>query len=212
MRARWMALGTLLALVALIAFPAMAEHEVETESADRVLLHAYDPAAMQLLWSEMAADAVCEVDPEAEYTYELDGDDVIIKDEAGTEVELTDCTLNATDVTGPQGQVNHGTIVSAFVKALKEQGITGAGCYVKIIAGTDYGKGDQQVKVSDLSTTTTTLVGEEVEEPTVQFTVSETTCGKPDHAGGPPEGKGKPEWAGQGKPDHAGPPEGKGKP
>lgn len=53
------------------------------------------------------------------------------------------------DVEGPQGQVNHGTIVSAVVASLKEQGYTGIGCVVRHFAQTDWGMGDQQVKVGE---------------------------------------------------------------
>jgi hypothetical protein len=235
MRARWTTIIALAAMVALVAAPAFAQHETETfadidtevdssetevDSADRALIHTYDPDAMQLLWAIAidGAEDQCEVDEEATYTYEIgDEDEVIVYDE--DDAELEDCSFNATDVTGPNGQVNHGTVVSAFVKALKEQGITGGiGCYVKLIAQSDYGKDDQQVNVPDVEDEETVEETEETEEPTeVQFTVSETTCGKPDHAGPPedkgkPEGKGKPEWAGQGKdhPDH--PANGKGRP
>lgn len=59
------------------------------------------------------------------------------------------CDLTAVDVTGPNGQVNHGQVVSSFVRALKEQlrdaGVRGGiGCLVHVIAHSDYGKGDQQ--------------------------------------------------------------------
>jgi hypothetical protein len=161
-----------------------------------------------------------------QFSYETDADGkvVVLTDEGGNPVqyadvadgELTDdtdgeCSLTATNVEGPNGQVNHGSVVSSLVHALKALGIRGAGCYVRLIAQSDYGKGDQQVQVPDVEETEEG--GEVVEaEPvsgTADLTTHETTCGKPDHAGqgGPPEGKGKPDHAGQG-----GPPEGKGKP
>jgi len=158
------------------------------------------------------------------YDYEADeeGKVVVLTDEEGavqyvpaeggdpTDDTEGECSLTATNVEGPNGQVNHGSVVSSFVHALKALGITGAGCYVRLIAQSDYGKGDQQVQVPDVEEPEE---GEVIEaEPvsgTVDLTSHETTCGKPDHAGqgGPPEGKGKPDHAGQG-----GPPEGKGKP
>ena len=141
-----------------------------------------------------------------------------------------ECDLTVTNVEGPQGQVNHGTVVSSFVHALKDAGVKAIGCYLRIIAQSDYGKGDQQVNVPDVEEGEEVDEGEEViEEPetgSVDLTTHETTCGKPDHAGqgrpegagqgGPPEGKGKPEWAGppegvgQGRPEGAG--EGRGRP
>ena len=58
------------------------------------------------------------------------------------------CDLTGVDVTGPNGQVNHGQVVSSFVHAVKEQlreaGVRGGiGCLVHGIAHSDYGKGDQ---------------------------------------------------------------------
>lgn len=237
MRAKWTTIIALAAMAALVAAPAFAQHETEAfadtetdvletevDSADRALIHAYDPEAMQLLWQIAMEDDECEVEEETTYTYDIDeSGNVIVSTEGDGEEEgepLADCEFNATDVTGPNGQVNHGTVVSSFVKALKEEGYTGIGCYVKLIAQSDYGKGEQQVKVSDVEDeeVTTTSEPEEEEPAEVQFTVSETTCGKPDHAGPPEdkgksEGKGKPPWAGKGgkdDPDHPG--KGKGRP
>ncbi len=59
------------------------------------------------------------------------------------------CGLSTVDVTGPNGQVNHGQVVSSFVHALREAGIRGKGCLVRSIAGSDYGKGDQQIQTGD---------------------------------------------------------------
>ena len=208
MRARWTVSASLLALAALVALPAMAEEvaETETDSADRVLIHSYDPAAMQLLWATSGVDKdaedYCNVEDDDEYTYEVEGEEVTVTlgdDELQDDEELAEaCDFTATDVTGPEGQVNHGTVVSAFVHALKANGYTGIGCYVKLIAQSDYGKGDQQIKVGEDAPEAT-----EGDAEPLTFTVDTTRCGKPDEAG-PPEGKGKPETAG--------PPEGKGKP
>jgi len=218
MRKRMAAIGVLaLALVA-VAVPGLAQEETELDPADRVLIHGYDPTAMQLVWAAVLnpeADDACALDEEAlsetgEYTYEVDEEgNVTVTGAEG------DCTFNTTDVTGPQGQVNHGTVVSNFVQALKESGYEGGvGCFVRLIAQSDYGKGDQQITTEEAA-----AAAEEDPvvdaETSVELTVSETTCGKPDEAGRP-ENTGKPENAGppegKGKPDHAGPPEGKGKP
>ncbi|HEU4749979.1 MAG TPA: hypothetical protein VFT54_02865 [Acidimicrobiia bacterium] len=175
------------------------------------------------------------------YDYEADEDGkvVVLTDEEGAPVQYVpaeggdptddtegECSLTATNVEGPNGQVNHGSVISSFVHdlkaALKALGIRGAGCYVRLIAQSEYGKGDQQVQVPDVEEPEEGEVIEaEPVEGTVDLTTHETTCGKPDHAGqgGPPEGKGKPDHAGQGgPPEHAGqggPPEhaqGRGRP
>lgn len=44
------------------------------------------------------------------------------------------------DVTGPNGQVNHGTIVSSIVASLKAEGYRGIGCIVRHFGQTDWGK------------------------------------------------------------------------
>lgn len=93
------------------------------------------------------------------------------------------CDLTAVDVTGPAGQVNHGQVVSSFVHALKEQmkeaGIRGGvGCFVRILAQSDYGKGDQQQGPSVVDETV-------VVSGVVDLAAHETTCGGPrsDEAG-----------------------------
>jgi hypothetical protein len=166
------------------------------------------------------------------YTYEADADGkvVVLEDDLGAAVEHPsteggdpsaydgdgECGLTATGVEGPNGQVNHGTVVSNFVHALKSLGLRGVGCYLRLIAQSDYGKGDQQVQVPEVEEPgeDEIVVEEETVEGTVDLTTHETVCGRPAHAGqgqpesagqgGPPEGKGRPEHAGQGKPDWAG--------
>lgn len=118
-------------------------------------------------------------------------------------VAAAECSLVSVDVRGPNGQVNHGQIVSSFVHALRmmDLDIRGKGCLVKLIAQSDYGKGDQKVTPSDASEVEPSSTGE------VDLTSIATACahgkqksddrpnGKPDHAG-------RPDHAG--KPDHAG--------
>jgi hypothetical protein len=60
----------------------------------------------------------------------------------------------ALSVTGPQGQVNHGTIMSAFVKSLPEG--RGRGCVVRMLAHSSLGKGDQKVTATTTATAPTT--------------------------------------------------------
>ncbi len=133
----------------------------------------------------------------------VDGTSPVAYGETGEE-----CILTVTDVVGPNGQVNHGTIVSSFVHALKEAGLRGAGCYVRFIAGSSYGKGDQQVQVGEVIPPT-----EPVTTGEVTLATHETTCGNK-HADGDEEltsssngngnGRGKPQGAGHGRPPWAG--------
>lgn len=59
------------------------------------------------------------------------------------------CILTAVDVTGPNGQVNHGQIVSSFSHAID---VAGKGCVMRWIAKTGWGKGDTQVQSGDVDT------------------------------------------------------------
>ena len=60
------------------------------------------------------------------------------------------CQLTGLIVAGPQGQVNHGQVVSAFSHALKG---SAKGCVMRYIAGSDFGKGADQVKTGDVGET-----------------------------------------------------------
>lgn len=205
MRARWTILGGLITALMLTATVAVAE-EPELHPADRALIHSYDPDAMRLLYSVTDTESECEVDTDATYTYEIDeeGTVTVTDGEGGT---LEGCDFSAVDVAGPEGQVNHGTVVSSFVHALRQAGYEGGiGCYVRIIAQSDYGKGDQQVNIEDVDSD-----AEVASSGQARFTVSETTCGKPAGVGaGTGSGEGKPE--GVGRPEGAGKPEGAGRP
>ncbi len=57
------------------------------------------------------------------------------------------CTLEAIVVAGPNGQVNHGQVVSAFSQALD---IAGKGCVMRWIAKSGFGKADQQVQTHEV--------------------------------------------------------------
>jgi hypothetical protein len=210
MRARLISLGGMI-LVFVLAAPVLADiYENDIHPADQKLFHGYDPDANRLVWAailEAQTEAECAlVDEDGVVDYKIDGEGNVTVE--GTEGE---CDFHVTDVTGPEGQVNHGTVVSSFVQALRDSGYEGGlGCFVRVIAGTDYGQDDQQVKVGDVVADTDTA-----DEGTVVITQSETTCGKPEHAG-KPENSGKPEEAGKsgtnGRPDHAEKPESPGKP
>ncbi len=151
---------------------------------------------------------VAELTEDGETVTFVDEDDETTDEpvEYGTE-DAVECSLSAIDVTGPNGQVNHGTITSSFVAALREMGIKGAGCLVRTIAGSDYGKGDQQVTVGDVEEAVEEVVDvvEEGEEATAEVDLAshEAACAAKDK--GRPEGTGRPEGAG--KPEGAGRPE-----
>ena len=85
-----------------------------------------------------------------------DDEEVIFESDGAPVDELPPGCL-AVDVTGPNEQVNHGQVVSNFVKALKGIHIKGThgpfGQFVKVVAGTDFGKVDADlVGASDIAT------------------------------------------------------------
>jgi hypothetical protein len=87
-------------------------------------------------------------------TVEQDGVAVVFPSDTDGEVtgvayddDGNPCTLEAIVVAGPNGQVNHGQVVSAFSRALD---IAGKGCVMRWIAQSGFGKGDAQVQTGDV--------------------------------------------------------------
>ncbi|MDH3605593.1 MAG: hypothetical protein OER12_01200 [Acidimicrobiia bacterium] len=58
-----------------------------------------------------------------------------------------ECGLSAGVVAGPNGQVNHGQLMKAFHQLFD---MRGKGCVNRLLAQSDLGKGDQQVKTGDV--------------------------------------------------------------
>ena len=180
---------------------AASEHE------DTTFNYGYDSDNRMLLintiaWGEdvEATDAPCQFDTD-------------LNDDAGTEYEVTytsedpievadleldggaeSCELQAAEVSGPNGQVNHGMIMKAF-KTLYD----GAhrGCVNRYLAQSDFGKGEQQIQAGeDTSTFEPTF------EPTmVEFFTAFADCehGDEDDTEGEIEGQGNGNGNGKGK-------------
>lgn len=87
-------------------------------------------------------DAVSEDDDDAS----SDDDDVSKEDVEKVEaVELVISECNTIDATGPNGQINHGTVVSSFVHALKNSDYDGKlGELVREVAKSEFGKGEKE--------------------------------------------------------------------
>ena len=111
---------------------------------------------------------------------------------AGGTALAADVTVTV-DATGPAGQVNHGQVVSNFVRALKLQlneagRKAGIGCLVRVVAQSSHGKADEQQG----PTTTGSLTGAE----DLVLTLDDASCEPGDdvragEAGnGPGNGKG----------------------
>ncbi len=81
------------------------------------------------------------------------------------------CGVSGGDVTGPQGQVNHGMFMKLF-NSLYEG--TGRGCLVRHLAQSNLGKDDQKVTTSDADPTLAPVTGGETGQ--VEFTTVPTAC------------------------------------
>jgi hypothetical protein len=134
----------------------------------------------------------------------LDGslDCPLVEGAPGVESSDTECGTSGLEVSGPNGQVNHGMFVKLFNSLWQGPG---RGCVVRHLAQSELGKGDQQVKPGDTSDA-------DLEEPgVIDLTTVETHCLNPNKSTleditGKPESAGKPDTAGKhdpaGKPDH----------
>jgi len=60
------------------------------------------------------------------------------------------CGISGGVVAGPNGQINHGQFMKLFHQLIDKQGM---GCLNRIIAQSDLGKGDQQLRASDVDPT-----------------------------------------------------------
>jgi hypothetical protein len=117
-----------------------------------------------------------------------------------------ECGVTGGDVSGPNGQVNHGMFMKLFNRVYDG---TGRGCVVRHLAQSDLGKGDQLVQAGDDDVIDPVEAGDTA---TIDFTSVEADCergnkdseetGDTEHArSGNPNGK----------PDHAGKPDSAGK-
>ncbi|HSJ84784.1 MAG TPA: hypothetical protein VLA91_13290 [Acidimicrobiia bacterium] len=117
-----------------------------------------------------------------------------------------ECGISGGDVSGPNGQVNHGMFMKLFNRLYEG---TGRGCVVSHLAQSDLGKGDQQVQAGDDGVIDPVEAGD---SGVIDFTSVETDCerGNKDR-----DEAGETELAqsgnSNGKPDHAGKPDQAGK-
>jgi hypothetical protein len=61
-----------------------------------------------------------------------------------------DCGISGALVGGPNGQINHGQFMKLFHQLIDSRGM---GCLNRVIAQSDLGKGDQQIRTSDVDAT-----------------------------------------------------------
>jgi len=138
-------------------------------------------------------------------------------DEVGDDLEPADapidysgadgeCGVSGGDVSGPNGQVNHGMFMKLFNRLYEG---TGRGCVVRHLAQSELGKGDQQVQAGDDDVVDPVEAGD---TGTIDFSSVEADCerGKRDRDETGATGLAQSERS-NGKPDHAGKPDQAGK-
>jgi hypothetical protein len=125
-------------------------HPVEAVApVDCTIAGTYDVGYAAAGDGDISVATVEDADGPATFPVESDGEDPGVPGIAYDD-EGNPCTLEAIVVAGPNGQVNHGQVVSAFSRALD---IAGKGCVMRWIAQSGFGKGDQQVNTPDVDPT-----------------------------------------------------------
>ena len=82
-----------------------------------------------------------------------------------------DCALSADEVAGPNGQINHGIFMKLFNSLYDGPG---RGCLNRYLAQSDLGRGDQQVRVSDVDPDAEPVMDEDTGE--IEFSTSDADC------------------------------------
>ncbi len=147
----------LLTVVGLLAFSgiALAETDGDETPEDTTFNFAYDETNGFFLWGwaldeDLSGETPidCELENgEIGVTYgDPDPDGGVIPVTSGDIPE--ECNISAAEVAGPNGQINHGMFMKLFNSLYNGEG--GRGCLNRYLAGSDLGKGDQQVTVADL--------------------------------------------------------------
>lgn len=196
----------LVAVFGLLAVSGLAVAQPVQED-DTVFNFGYDEDGQVLVFgtSDIENEAECTLENgDTEVTYGETDDGVIAVENGGE-----DCELHGVEVTGPNGQINHGMFMRAFnlIYGSVFDG-KGRGCLVRHLAQSDLGKGDQQIRVPDADPDFESVLAGDTA--LIEFSTALTRC-QHGNGDGNGVGGGKPEWAGPpehaGRPEHAGPPE-----
>ena len=176
---KWTILLTVIGLMAFSGLALAVEGEEEPESDnDTVLTYTYDEATHFLVWNITSIEF-----PDACGEEPTEGEEEAAEGEE--EAAEGECVSGEGEVGGPNGQINHGQFMKLFNSLYEGKH---RGCLVRLLAQSDLGKGDQQVKVSDIEEigeggeedAVEPVEGEEPEEVSI-----ETTCERGKGKGGP---------------------------
>ena len=120
-----------------------------TDEPDTWFTYGYDADNHVLVFGTSPADTeVCSLDGRvtAEYGMFEAGMAMVELMQGGMNVFDEACPLAAWLVAGPQGQINHGQVVRTFSHALEGWH---KGCLMRWVAGSQFGKGEEQVRTPD---------------------------------------------------------------
>ena len=155
---------------------------------DTIFHFGYDEEGQVLVFgiSDIEDAEDCTLEGEVVLTYGESSDGLIAVTNGGE-----DCELSGVEVTGPQGQVNHGMFMKAFNSVFEG---TGRGCLIRHLAQSRLGMDEQQVRVPDADPDFETVQPDDIA--LVEFSSVLTKC---QHGRGNGNGNGN----GNGPPDHA---------
>jgi hypothetical protein len=161
-------LATVIGLLAISGLAIATEHDGE-EPEDSVFNYGYDEENQILVWgvSSLETEEDCPLGEAVEIPYGATEDGVIQVPLEGFE----DCELSGVDVTGPNGQVNHGQFMKSINSVFEG---THRGCINRFLAGSHLGKGDEQIQVPDVDPDSTDVT--EGDQGTVDFTTVLADC------------------------------------
>ncbi len=187
---RWTVVLTVVSLLAISG--AALGVPTESDDADTVFNVGYDEDFHVLFWSVSPNDG--------ETQCEMENGDVTVDFGAEGAVEAVgfeDCSLSAAEVSGPNGQINHGMFMKLFNSLYEGQG---RGCLNRHLAQLGLGKDDTKVKVSEVDPEFVSAT--EGDSADVAFHTFLTSCekGKKNHsedADQSSRGKGRPESPGK---------------
>ena len=168
---KWTIFLTVFGLMAFSGIALAVDGEEDPEH-DTILSYTYDEVTHFLEWNITSYEFpdACDEPEEGEETTTTTS--TTIEGE-----ETGECISGEGSVEGPNGQVNHGMFMKLFNSIYEGKG---RGCLVKLFAQSDLGKGDQQVKVSDVEEAVegTEEVEASEEDEELEPTVLETNCDK----------------------------------
>ena len=196
--------ASLLAFSGLALAQEQSEDDPQDELEETILNVGYDEEFHLFVWNTSATKDQydCSLENGPVYPAYLVTDDVVTvggltSGTEGEEAEVTfpdredeaedplpytadgDCALEAAEVAGPNGQINHGMFMKLFNSLYDGRG---RGCLNRYLAQSDLGKGDQQIEVSDVDPEFVSVMNEDTGE--IEFSTFAADCERSNRGNG----------------------------